>query len=238
MTLILKPGRPLLVRAPKRASLRMIVEFIESRAAWIEKHQAGFEKLLAETPGRSLKPGIKIPLFGDWYEITPVMTPLANVFLSMAPHRLQVHLPIAQFRSLPTDWEWLRPMLREFYRKKAVEVIAPRFHRWVVHTGLQPSHFRLREARQRWGSCNSKGRISLNWRMIVYDLEIIDSIIVHELCHLRHLNHSADFWDEVNRHFPAYEVAGKRLREQSAYADFLEIDPNKTMLRDPEGDLD
>jgi predicted metal-dependent hydrolase len=238
MTLILKPGRPLLVRAPRRAGLRMILEFIESRVDWIAKHQADFEKLLAETPGRALAPGQKLPLFGEWFELTPVLTPLKEVFLSTAPGRLQVHLPLERAKSPPTDWEWLRPLLREFYRRKAVEVIAPRFHKWVVSTGLQPTHFRLREARQRWGSCNSKGRISLNWRMIVYDLEIIDSIIVHELCHLKHLNHSDAFWSEVAERFPAYAVAEKRLKKQAAYADFLEMNPDKAWLRAPEDDID
>lgn len=215
MTIILKPHQPVLIRVPVRVALRTILTFLESKQAWIARHQEQFQRLLPRT---LFEPGARVHLLGTPREVVVVPTLLSKTFISETPERLQIHQPTAGVFAQTS----IQEMARDFYRRRAVEVIAPRFHEWVVRTGLRPTHFRLREARSRWGSCNSKGRISLNWRMVVYDLEIIDAIIVHELSHLRHLNHSKQFWAEVESHFPRYQEASRRLKDQTSLADFLE----------------
>lgn len=82
-------------------------------------------------------------------------------------------------------------------------------------TGLVPSDVSLRNYKSRWGSCDAEKRIQLNWRLAMLPDDLQDYVIVHELCHLRHLDHSAAFWREVAKIFPDYKARRKRLKEFS-----------------------
>lgn len=81
----------------------------------------------------------------------------------------------------------------------------------VVVTRLP--HFRLSRAKTRWGSCNSKGVIHLNWRLIQLPIELIDYVVAHELSHLIEMNHSPAFWAQVERIYPNFRAARTRLKE-------------------------
>jgi len=74
----------------------------------------------------------------------------------------------------------------------------------------------VRNQRTRWGSCSRHGRISLNWRLIQTPVFVSDYIILHELMHRRQLNHSARFWQEVERVCPEYQKAERWLKQHSA----------------------
>jgi len=79
--------------------------------------------------------------------------------------------------------------------------------------GIAVSAISVRAQRTRWGSCSPRGEISLNWRLVQVPEWIRDYVILHELAHRRHLNHSARFWQEVERLCPGYEAAEAWLRE-------------------------
>lgn len=95
-------------------------------------------------------------------------------------------------------YQWFEERLDWFYR----------------HTGRKPTAFRISKALQSWGQCNSKGIIGLNWRLIHLPPEQIDYVIAHELAHLKHMNHSRAFWQEVGEIMPGYEPYKKAVREQ------------------------
>ena len=90
-------------------------------------------------------------------------------------------------------------------------------YRAVAHfaaaSGLHPRAWRISSARTLWGSCSSQGIIRLNWRLIQLPAELIDYVVVHELAHLRELNHSVRFWATVEKILPGHELARKRLRD-------------------------
>ena len=69
----------------------------------------------------------------------------------------------------------------------------------------------IRQQKTRWGSCSSQGTICLNWRLLLLPSDLCDYVLVHELCHLRHLDHSAKFWSLVESVFPDYEERERRL---------------------------
>ena len=80
---------------------------------------------------------------------------------------------------------------------------------------LQSVSIRLSNARSRWGSCHTSGRISLNWRLIHLPSHLIDYVVVHELAHLVEMNHSPRFWAVVARVIPDYAARRREIRKES-----------------------
>lgn len=82
----------------------------------------------------------------------------------------------------------------------------------ATRTGLAYSAFDITNARTKWGSCDGNCNIRINWRMIMLDAELVEYVLIHELAHTRHHDHSAAFWAEVGRLMPRYAAARKRLK--------------------------
>lgn len=99
-----------------------------------------------------------------------------------------------------------------FYRKQAIEHLTERAGQLANATGLRPSELRFRKMRRRWGSCSSSSMITLNTRLMLLPEHLIDHVIIHELAHLRHLDHSRAFYDEMKKHQPEYRELQKELR--------------------------
>ena len=97
-----------------------------------------------------------------------------------------------------------------FYRDEALLTLPSRIEHYARKTGLRPSEVRFKKMRRRWGSCDSRGVVTLNTMMMQLSYEHIDYIIVHELAHLVHMNHSRAFHDLVRSHLPDE----KRLRQE------------------------
>lgn len=92
-----------------------------------------------------------------------------------------------------------------------------RFENRVAHyhkvTGGSYTSITVRDQKTRWGSCSSRGTLSFNYRLIFAPPEVLDYVVVHELCHLTHMNHSKDFWNMVGSVMPEYKTYKSWLRE-------------------------
>jgi len=99
-----------------------------------------------------------------------------------------------------------------FYKKQAKEYLPNRVEFWSLKMELEFNKLGFRLAKKRWGSCNSKKNISLNPYMMKLSLEMIDYIIVHELSHLVHLNHSKEFYKYIENYLPHYKTIEKEIK--------------------------
>lgn len=114
--------------------------------------------------------------------------------------------------STPTeDKEIIKKALEKWYRERAREVINERVKYYQFVIGAKPSRVNIKEQKKRWGSCSSKGNLNFNWKLIMAPPEIIDYVVVHELAHLVHLNHSKQFWALVESILPDYKERRKWL---------------------------
>ena len=96
---------------------------------------------------------------------------------------------------------------------RAKKYIPGRVAHYAPLIGVEPGRITIRKQKTKWGSCSSKGNLNFNCLLMLAPSEVIDAIVVHELCHLKQMNHSKKFYDEVLRVFPEYRKWNKWLRD-------------------------
>ena len=99
---------------------------------------------------------------------------------------------------------------------RAKEYIPGRVAYYAPRVGVQPGRITIRCQKTRWGSCSSKGNLNFNCLLMLTPPEVIDSIVVHELCHLKEMNHSPRFYDQVLRAYPQYHKWHRWLKEHGS----------------------
>lgn len=109
----------------------------------------------------------------------------------------------------------VRERVINLYREAAVEAIEPLLERHAHRMTLAPPPFRVKLLRRRWGSCSRAGRLNFNLRLAMAPPDELEYIVVHELCHLVHLDHSPAFWRTVGRYLPDYAARKAALRDGS-----------------------
>ena len=112
----------------------------------------------------------------------------------------------------------LRPAIEKHLRQLAAHELPPRVREFSAQHQIDVTRITVRNQKSRWGSCSRRGTISLNWRLIQTPEFVRDYIILHELAHRRHMNHSARFWAEVERLCPDFRTAERWLK---THRDFL-----------------
>ncbi len=113
-----------------------------------------------------------------------------------------------------------REIFEHWYKARAKEYFYKRAFIYSSLMGVRFNNLKLSQAKQRWGSCSSKGNINIVWRLIMAPPWVIDYVIVHELAHLRYMNHSKSFWRLVAKVYPQYKQAIKWLKENGYYLNF------------------
>lgn len=116
-------------------------------------------------------------------------------------------------RSRSTDILYVNDLISRWYLKNANNVILNRVNTLSSKYNMLPSKVLIRNQKSRWGSCNSRREIRLNWRLVLMPDDVMDYIIIHELCHLKHLNHSNSFWSLVHKLDPDFQVSKEWLKE-------------------------
>lgn len=116
-----------------------------------------------------------------------------------------------------------RPQARRFlslhhkhylaHKEQARVLIETKVDYFAPLVGVNPGRIFVKKQKTRWGSCSTKGNLNFNYRLLHIEEELADYVIVHELCHLKHFNHSRDFWLEVAKVVPNYANIRKKLKE-------------------------
>ncbi len=114
---------------------------------------------------------------------------------------------------LAEEWRVQFPLEDSHYKAQALPLFKERCDLYAAKMGVSYKKIALSDATTRWGSCSPQGRLRFNWRLVLAPREIVDYVVVHELAHLKELNHSKRFWDFVKGAAPHYRAAKKWLRE-------------------------
>jgi len=196
------PPRTVEIVVPKGMRSEVVERFIRDHRGWIDR--AGAE-MLAAYPDPDLKPAtIDLRAVGEQIRVRYVAAGHAAGRYRMADGGLSLHCREPAHADSP---ELLRRWLLEQGRLR----LRPWLQREAARTGLMPRGIQVRLQKTRWGSCSSRGTISINAALLLVPPDLVRYLFVHELCHLRHLSHSRRYWQSVARHEPDYRELDRRL---------------------------
>ena len=207
-TLSLEMGRDgtLTVHAPMRCPKGTIEAFLEEKKDWIARTRARILTKAAMYPPLKLQDGEKLPFAGR--ELTLVFRPGVRRIsrqgekLLLPEHTDPEHL-----------LSWLTAQARGYFAAR-LDYYAQEMH--LIYKSL-----RVTSAKTRWGSCSADNRINLTRYLILCTPEAIDYVVVHELSHIRHKDHSPDFWRHVERYYPDYRTQKKWLQDHSGILELI-----------------
>lgn len=98
----------------------------------------------------------------------------------------------------------IRNALVRWYKRQAEQKLVEKVERYAPVVGVEPTGVGIKSFKSRWGSCTAKGRLEFNWRVMMAPNSVVDYVVIHELCHLKQHDHSADFWQIVERVMPSF----------------------------------
>ncbi|MBI2333471.1 MAG: M48 family metallopeptidase [Chloroflexi bacterium] len=200
IALIIERDGSLTVRAPKRAALRDIEQFIHEKIDWILRSR---EKLRAivTLPKKQYANGETFLFLGSEYELSIVN-----------PQRPALKLGNG-FTLGSTAQKRGEGMFIRWYKEQALQVFTERVDHYAALYGFSPKQVKVNSAKTRWGSCSANGTINFTWRLVMAPLDVIDYVVLHELAHLRVKNHSPRFWKLVESLCPDFKRHRKWLKE-------------------------
>ncbi|MDR2133353.1 MAG: M48 family metallopeptidase [Clostridiales Family XIII bacterium] len=188
------------VRAPLRVSKREIDAFVASKAHWLADKLARSRELAARREAFA-------PDYGDAILFRGAEYPVAARDGTRAGFDGELfYFPPELSR------EQLKALIVRVYRMLAKARLSERVAHFAARMGVRPSAVRVTAAKTRWGSCSAKKSLSFAWRLALADDEVIDYVVVHELAHIREMNHSARFWAVVEGVLPDYRARRARLK--------------------------
>ena len=197
----------LVVRAPGWVPLREVDAAVHEKAAWIlAKLQQMRERARSPVvPEPEWVDGADLPYLGGRVRLCVVargQTPDVPEGVQALPLSLPPGASPVQVREAAEAW----------FKQQARALFEERLRHFAPRLGVQPLRLSLSSARTRWGSARSDGHIRLNWRLIHLPLAQIDYVVVHELAHLRVMDHSPRFWDTVGAVLPDYRERRRQLQ--------------------------
>jgi predicted metal-dependent hydrolase len=182
------------VVVPARTSRAMVERFVERHRPWIEKKRT--EARRTAVPEEPFPPQtLEFAAVGEAWRV--------HACGGVGRPQIQIAAPgLLQLRGDLSNTRALQHALRMWLVKRALELFAPVIERNARQMNMPYRKLAVRRQRTRWGSCSARGTISLNCCLLFQRPEVLQYLLVHELAHVRHMNHSARFWDLVARYCP------------------------------------
>lgn len=194
------------VRAPEWADDQLIEQMVHNRKYWIYKTIAEWRELNRFRSSRSYCNGEGFLYLGSTYRLTIVADAEPDLVLRDGRFQLSQNVVHAGKESA------VQNAFQKFYQQKGLEKIPARVAYYAPKVGKEAGKIRITDTGHRWASCSPQGNLLFHWKCMMAPLKIIDYIVVHELCHLHHPNHSDAFWNEIDKVLPDYRERKDWLR--------------------------
>jgi predicted metal-dependent hydrolase len=198
------------VSVPRGVPREQVDNFLRDKQDWICRHWQ-WQRQQALQYRKVYETGQEFSYRGLSLTISVEKHVRKTIRVSLQRDKLVINLPgniLGERRP-----EFVREAVVFWYKNQARRLFREKLDYFAARMGVAYKDFRLKEQKTKWGSCSSLGNINLNWKVIMAPEFVIDYLIIHELAHLRYLNHSQDFWDTVAAHLKDFRQGKKWLKE-------------------------
>ncbi len=200
------------VTAPRRCTQAEIDNAIRAKQRWILTKLLERGERRAQRQERApieWRDGARLPYLGG--EITLRLEEAARSHCQFDAANGELWIGVVPGLS---EWQ-LKERIKLWFQAEAKKLFRERLDVFAPQLGVAYKAYALSSAGTRWGSCTVEGNIRLNWRLIHYPAALVDYVVVHELAHLREMNHSPAFWATVGEVYPDYDGARLALKKRS-----------------------
>lgn len=194
-----------LVKTNDDTSIDDIKDMVKSKSAWISKKLELFKTIAVN---KDISTGSRLYYMGKSYYVNMIKDETTtDITINFTHSKFHITTPLKY-----SDGE-LNNAIENFYKQKAIDKIIPLTKKWSKKMELIPEHISFRYSKNRWASCSSTNRISFNYQLLKLSSSLIEYVVIHELAHILHQNHSKDFWKLVHKHLNDYKVKEEKIRE-------------------------
>lgn len=207
-----RDGR-VLVRAPQSIPDERIEDMVEAKRYWIYKNLAEWRDLNATRVLREYRNGEGFLYLGRSHRLLLVADQEEPLLLKRG--RFCLRRDLVDRGAI----EAAKAAFRNYFIARGTERICQRVGYYAPKVGVVPRAVGVRELGHRWASCSPSGNLAFHWKCMMAPPTIIDYIVVHELCHFHHLDHTDAFWNEVDKVLPVYRERKEWLKKNGAAMD-------------------
>ncbi|MGR5412854.1 M48 family metallopeptidase [Vibrio astriarenae] len=198
-------GEQVTLVAPRKLPLERIEQVVADKHRWIIEKLA-HAALATSSSSNQFVSGEAYPYLGRNYRLKVLTGDLAPTKLVNGYITVTVPDP-------STQTHYVRRALVNWYKRHADKKIREKVTRYESLVGVETGVVRTKEFKSRWGSCTPYGDLEFNWVIVMAPNRVVDYVVVHELCHLLHHDHSPQFWKEVERVMPDYKDHREWLKQ-------------------------
>ena len=198
----------LILHVPYLLLVKEIETILYRHKRWILKRMQQSEQAMGRKPPFSLKHGATLPLLQDHYRLNIRIEPGKSGYWQISDHTLHLSVPVKNNR-------WIYPGVELWYHSMAESFLSERTYFWAQKMQVEYRRIRVKNQRSLWGSCSGKKNLNFNWRIMLLTPSEADYLIIHELAHLREMNHSPNFWEIVATFFPEYCEVKRELQNKN-----------------------
>lgn len=211
--IIINADQELIVRSPEKISLRKIKSLLKEKEDWILKKLKKMAEIKAPPAARDFISGEPLLYLGREYKLKIIAElNLKEMEVELDQQNFIIKYPAELENNKEQRKTVVREILISWYRSQAEEEIYKLINVHKKNLNVEPNNVVIKKQRKRWGSCSTKRNLNFNWKIIMAPAAVIEYLVVHELVHLIHPNHSKDFWQAVEKLIPDYQEKKEWLR--------------------------
>lgn len=213
VTISILPTKKVIVKTPKYLSDKEIMNMVKQKSKWIVNNISKIPDNIVLKQERRYEDGEKLLYRGGEYKLKIIEDP------NIKSSKIQIQQDEIIIVINQSNRQVIATLLELWYKEKARELVHKRINYYNTFINKKIGTIRIKNQRKRWGSCSNLGNLNFNWRIIMMPDDMLDYIIVHEMCHLIYLNHSKDYWKSVEEILPDYKEREKWIKSNGMKLD-------------------
>ena len=191
-----------LVKTNETTTAFEIEAHVLKKASWIVENLKGYKAQYDS----EIVTGSRLYYLGKSYYVELLISDVAKVNVAFIHSKFKILAPLKYNSTL------IYQAVDDFYKERSERKIIPLVKKWSNLMEVKPEHISFRKSEKRWGSCSPTNRISFNYELMKISSQLIEYVVVHELCHIKHKNHSKEFWKRVKKFMPDYKAKEELIK--------------------------